>query len=176
MFLFVYPRPAVDSVSSSTASPADIADAPSNSYSLGHQRVKSYYGQVFVRRPYHRETSHGCWNVTPPSSTQSPRKHSPLDRPITSPNATYSALQVLLSRVLLSLMVLFLPRFLQYVTMPAHTSHEAARTTSNLSMYNESLIPHLYEGLTKALQSYLLAPCRGVAASPSKKNSDTGTS
>ena len=84
---------------------------------------------------------------------------------LTFPNATYSALQVLLSRVLSSLMVLFL----QYVMMPARTSHEAAQTTSNLSMYNESLIPHLHEGLTKVLQSYLPPPCRGVAALPSKK-------
>ena len=96
-----------------------------------------------------------------------------LTRELTSQNAAYSALQVLLSRVLPSLMVLSL----QYVTMPASTSRETARTTSNLSMYNESLISHLYEGLTKVLQSYLPAPCRGLAASPSKKtNSETRTS
>ena len=167
MFPFAYPRPAVDSVLSSTASPTDIADAPLNSYSRGHQRVKSYYGQVFIRHPCHRETVAGKLllhrRLSLPGSTL------PSTDQLTSPNATYSALQVLLSRVLPSLMVLFL----QYVTMPARTSHEAARTTSNLSMYNESLIPHLYEGLMKVLQSYLPAPCQGLAASRSKKNSDT---
>ena len=96
---------------------------------------------------------------------------------LTSPNATYSALpSATFASTFVSDGSIPIPRFLQYVTMPARTSHEAARTTSNLSMYNESLIPDLYEGLTKVLQSYSPAPCRGVAASPSKKNSDTGTS
>ena len=104
--------------------------------------------------------------VTPPLSTQSPRKHSPLDRPanlpkcylLSAPSATFASTFVSDGSV---------PTIC--VTMPVRTSHEAARITSNLSMYNKSLIPHLYEGLTKVLQSYLPAPCRGVAASPTKR-------
>ena len=122
-----------------------------------HQHTKSYYGQVFVRRLCHRETSHGCLKVAPPSSAKSSWKHSPLDKPANLPkcyllsalSATFASTSVFDGSV----------PTVEYVTMPASTSHEATRTTSKLSTYNESLIPHLYEGSTKILQSYLPALC-----------------
>ena len=47
--------------------------------------------------------------------------------------------------------------------MPARTSHEAARTTSNLSMYNESLIPpslrRIDEGFTELFSGPLPRCC-----------------